>query len=112
MKISAETSIYIALTVIKKFENTLNGKKRELLKELTSNEVKLLDEIKYNCIITSNPPSSSVLSALIGGITKTIKTQVGNLTQNENIILMRLVESNFYIALYIAVDEQCKDLEI
>ena len=71
MKISAETSIYIALKVIKEFKNTLKGKKRELLKELTSNEVKLLD-----------------------------------------IILMRLVNSNFYVALRLAIDEQCKDLEI
>ena len=45
MKISAETSIYIALKVIKEFESTLKGKKCELLKELISNEVKLLDEI-------------------------------------------------------------------
>lgn len=112
MKISTETSIYIALTVINQFEITLKGKKYELLKELTSNEVKLLDEIKYNCIITSNLPASSALSTLIGGITKTIKTQVGNLTQNENIILMRLVKDNFYVALRLAIDEQCKDLEI
>lgn len=112
MKIKTETSIIIALTTIKLFEFNLKGKKASLLRELTSKDSQFINEVKCNCIIEKELPVSVVLTKLMGGVTKIVKEQIGNLTKEESALLMRLLQNTFNEQLYIVIDEEYTELNM
>lgn len=109
MKLSKETTMYIALTVIKEVEKSLKGKKLELLK---SNENNWIDDITYHCINESNISATTALTKLSGGITKVVITYIGKLSINEERIITQLTSKYFYTMLYVAIDEQARNLAV
>ena len=48
----------------------------------------------------------------MGGVTKIVKEQIGNLTKEESALLMRLLQNTFNEQLYIVIDEEYTELNM